>query len=105
MRLFNKRQTQTAITDSEVKNIQERVRTMRRQIGKCDIELADLFALVREDERPVLREIREVRRPEIARVWPDQVPSQPKTMPEVTVPSVTYGDWELLRRKGLVTLP
>ena len=60
-----------------VRHIQERVRTMRDQLGERDVELADLFALVREDERSQLRKMDEVSVPEVvARVWPDQVPSK-----------------------------
>ena len=106
MRLLDKlKRNKPTVSDSEIKEIQARVRTMRNQIGNRDIDLADLFALVKEDERPLLREIKEVRRPEIARVWPDQVPALEPLDAETNAPKVTYGDWELLRRKGLVTLP
>jgi hypothetical protein len=105
MRLFNKLQKQPVVTDTEVKEIQARVRAMRDQIGKRDVELADLFALVGEDERPLLRDIGEVKRPEIARVWPHEVPSSPKATPEAAAPTVTYGNWEQMRRKGLMATP
>jgi hypothetical protein len=78
MRQFIQRfQKQPVVSDTEVKEIQARVRTMREQIGKREVELADLFALLGEDERPLLREMDEVKVPEVERVWPDQVPSLP----------------------------
>jgi hypothetical protein len=105
MQLFSRFQKRPIVSETEVKDIQERVRTMREQVGRRDIELADLFALLGEDERPALREMNEFKRPEIKRVWPDQVPELPKTPAEAAVPQTTYGDWEALRRKGFVTLP
>jgi hypothetical protein len=105
MRLFEKLRKQPTVSEAEVTEIKERVRSMRREIGRHDIELADLFALLGEDERPLLREIREVSVPQITRVWPDEVPELPRTPAEAGVPKTTYGDWDLMRRKGLVTLP
>lgn len=83
MRLFDKLRRKTPyITASEIEEIQQRVRSMREQIGRRDIELADLFVLVKEDERPLLREIEEVKRPELERVWPYQVPAtKPAVIP------------------------
>jgi len=58
-----------------VKEIQDRVREMRRRIGRRDVELAELFALVKEDERPILQKL-EARQAVEERLWPDQVPSR-----------------------------
>jgi hypothetical protein len=74
--VFNDRfQKQPTVSAQEVQDIQERVRSMRRQIGRRGVQLADLFALLGEQERPVPPEAQEARRPEVARVWPDQGPS------------------------------
>jgi hypothetical protein len=107
MQLLSRFQKQPIVSDAEVKEIQERVQTMRKQVGRRDVELADLFALLGEDERPALREMNEVKRPEITRVWPNQVPELQKTPEEASMPEVTYTyqTWEELRRKGLITLP
>lgn len=76
MRLLTGRlRKQPTVSEGEVKEIQERVRSMRRQIGRRDIELADLFALLGEEVRPTHSRLVPAQKPEVERVWPDQVPS------------------------------
>lgn len=75
MRLFSRRRKEPDPADLElIREVQERVREMRQRIGGRCVELTDLFALVREDERPIMR-VAEARRPAEERVWPDQIPS------------------------------
>jgi hypothetical protein len=95
MRLIEKlRRKQPAVTNADIEEIQKRVRAMREQVGCRDIDLAELFMLVREDERPLLREIDEVKRPELARVWPEQVPSVSTSAPKPTFQfSVAVEGW------------
>jgi hypothetical protein len=74
MRLFNDRfQKQPTVGPQEVQEIQERLRSMRSQIGGREVQLADLFALLGEQKRPLPPEAQEARRPEVVRFWPDQV--------------------------------
>lgn len=95
MRLIEKlRRKQPTVTNADIEEIQKRVRAMREQVGRRDIDLAELFMLVREDERPLLREIDEVKRPELARVWPEQVPSVSTSAPKPTFQfSVAVEGW------------
>ena len=104
MRILSRLKKQPAIDDVAVGEIQERVRAMRHQIGRREIELADLFALLREDERPVLREIEPVKRPELERFWPNQVPATLPAPAAAEAPKVTY-EWQAPRVTGLATTP
>jgi hypothetical protein len=102
VRLFGKPQKKPTPAELEVIQIRERVRTMRLQLGQHDAGLVDLFALLREDERPVARASLDAKQPEAARLWPDEVPANPATQ-EIDS-KVTFGDWELMRRPGPFTL-
>lgn len=73
MRFFSRFRKEQPADLETIKEIQERVREMRRQIRRGDVDLAKLFALVREDERPIMREV-EAQHAELERLWPDQVP-------------------------------
>ena len=75
MRFLEKFRKEPAVSDTEVTEIRERVQEMRMRVGRRDVKLADLFALLGEDERPALREMNEVKQPAITRVWPAEVPS------------------------------
>ena len=75
MRLLSRFRKEPPADLETIKEIQERVREMRKRIGGNDVELAELFALVREDERPIMREV-EAKQGELQRLWPDQVPSR-----------------------------
>jgi hypothetical protein len=102
MRLISRFQhKQPELSDTEVSQIRERVRNMRDEIGRREVELADLFSLVQEDERPVLREMREVHLPEPERFWPDQIPSS-KPAPES---QAAYGGWQGAPQPDLARTP
>ena len=105
MRILSRFQHQPKLTTSEITDIQRRVRAMRSQVGDGGLELPDLFSLLAEYERPVLRQGEQVKSPELQRLWPDQVPARPMPSVEASAPEMTCSDWELLRRKGVVTLP
>ncbi len=106
MSLFSRFQKhEPAMSDAEVTEIRARVRSMREQVGKRDVDLADLFELVKEDERPVLREIKDVKRPEPERFWPDQVPSSKPSSPNTQAPAAGYGTWQSARTSSLPTTP
>jgi hypothetical protein len=103
MRLFGKHhQKKPWPTEAEITQIRERVRTMRLQLGRRDVELADVFALIGEDERLAVAAARETRRQDAPRLWPDEIPANPATQEFDS--KVTYGDWELIRRPGPFTL-
>jgi hypothetical protein len=72
------------------------------ELGRRDPGLTDLFAMLREDERPVMRKTVEVKQAEAERVWPEEVPANPAL--QAVEAKVTYGDWELIRRPGPFTL-
>jgi hypothetical protein len=107
MRLFSRfqKQQQPQLSTTEVEEIQERVRTMRQQVGKRDVELADLFALLGEDERTVLREIKEVKRPELERFWPDQIPTTPPPSTHTEPSGAAVVDLKPFERSPLPTAP
>jgi hypothetical protein len=102
MRLFGKTQKKPTAAELEVIQIRERVRTMRLQLGRRDAGLIDLFALLREDERPALKKTVQVKHAAEQRLWPDEIPANPALQPIDT--KVTYGDWELMQRPGPFTL-
>jgi hypothetical protein len=77
MRLFSRRQSEPNPADFEmIREVQNRVREMRQRMGRRCVELPDLFALLREDERTIMQVV-ESKRPAAERVWPDQIPSKP----------------------------
>jgi hypothetical protein len=106
MPLFNKFRRKPAIDAAGIEEIRSRVRAMRDQIGRRDIELADLFELVGEDDRMMLQMLAKSPRktPPAQRVWPHEVPSSAPLAAE-TEPKVTYGDWELMRPPAKFTVP
>jgi hypothetical protein len=101
MRLFRKSRKPSS-ADVEVAQIRERVRSMRLELGRRDPGLVDLFALLREDDRPALKKKAQVKQAEADRVWPGDVPANPALQPVEA--KVTYGDWELMKRPGPFTL-
>jgi hypothetical protein len=104
MRLIKKLTKKPTRMEVEVGEIRARVQEMRAAIEQRDVDLADLFAMVGEDERPVLRATLEVKRADVERIWPDEVPSLAPGHPDADA-KVTYGDWELIRRPGPFTVP
>lgn len=52
MRIFNRERKPAARMD-EVTMIRERVKTMREQMGRREVQLTDLFAMLSEDERKI----------------------------------------------------
>lgn len=75
MRIFSRFRKEPRPDLEAVKALQERVREMRKRIQHGEVELTELFAMIREDERPIMREV-EARPAEQVRVHPDQVPSR-----------------------------
>ncbi len=106
MALFSRfHRKQPEISDAEVSQIRERVRNMREEVGRRDVELADLFALLQEDERPVLREIQEVKRPELERFWPDQIPSIKPQSTSMEPQPAAYANLKPFETSDLPTTP
>lgn len=58
MRLFQHLHKSSDATDLQtIRDVRDRVREMRQSLGHRDLELADLFALVVEDEGAILRKM------------------------------------------------
>ena len=51
MSIFSRNRASTAAKLDEVAIIRDRVRAMREQIGRREVQLTDLFSMLSEDER------------------------------------------------------
>jgi hypothetical protein len=101
MRLISRNRQKSARLDHEVNEIRARVQTMRDLWSRREVTLADVFAMVGENDRPPVSANRQPIQPQMARVWPEQVATADPDLE----PKVTYGDWELMRRPGPFTVP
>jgi hypothetical protein len=52
MSIFNRRGKNNAAELERIIAMRERARSIREQIGRRDVQLPDLFAMLSEDERP-----------------------------------------------------
>lgn len=80
MRLFSRFRKDPPPDLETVREIQERVREMRKRIHRDDAGLVELFALVQEDDTAINRKVEPQPVPQ-ARVHPDQVPARANVTP------------------------
>ena len=103
MTVFDRFRRKTEIDTAGIEAIRARVRSMREQIGRRDVELSDLFQLISEDDPKVFKNL-SMTRSELTRVWPHEIPSpRPNTAPPES--KITYSNWDANRPPGKFIAP